>query len=150
MKVLKFGGSSVMNGERIEHVSNIVTKEAQISTPVVVLSAMKGITDLLIRAAREAESSDRAYLEAINKISRRQIEAVESLFSEEARAGVIGKLDDMLRELRDILHGIELVRECSRRTLDLVMSFGECLNCTLFVEYLTTRERPPRWWMPAN
>ena len=39
-------------------------------------------------------------------------------------------------ELRDILHGVELVRECTARTLDYALSFGERLSCTLVAGYL--------------
>ena len=47
-------------------------------------------------------------------------------------------VQSLLEELKNILHGIELVRECSPRSMDLVMSFGERLSCTIIAAYLTS------------
>lgn len=145
MKVLKFGGSSLRDGQAIEHVGNIVAREAQISSPVVVLSAMKGVTDLLIEAARNAEHSERGYSGLIDELERRTREAVYHLFGDDGAGSAMERLTETTRELRDILHGIELVRECSGRTLDLVMSFGERLSCMLFAEYLSFTGTPAEY-----
>jgi aspartokinase len=61
MIVLKFGGTSVGTGERMANVARIVARTAQESgsTPVVVVSAMSGVTDSLRHAARTAASGDR-------------------------------------------------------------------------------------------
>ena len=62
MIVLKFGGTSVGTGERMANVARIVARTAQTtgSTPVVVVSAMSGVTDSLRHAARTAASGDRS------------------------------------------------------------------------------------------
>ena len=54
MRVLKFGGSSVADAERMKCVTDIIARAAGTDRVAVVLSAMKGVTDLLISAARKA------------------------------------------------------------------------------------------------
>ena len=51
---MKFGGTSVGNAERMKNVAEIVAEHAQRAEVVVVVSAMGGVTDMLIRAANEA------------------------------------------------------------------------------------------------
>jgi aspartokinase/homoserine dehydrogenase 1 len=136
MKVLKFGGSSVKDAEKIRHVVAIINRQAQDDRVAVVLSAMKGVTDDLIKAANEAESGRPGYRTIIDSLEARQRKAVYELFPEAERAKAFEPLLAMCGEVRDILHGIELVRECSTRSLDLVMSFGERLNCLLVSSYM--------------
>jgi aspartokinase/homoserine dehydrogenase 1 len=133
MKVMKFGGSSVQDAAKIRQVISLVRKAGEDGGAVmcVVLSAMKGITDDLIRAARNAEEGGRDYRDIIARIRDRQERAVDGLFSGAERRKALSPLLERCGELLDILHGIELVRECSPRSLDLVMSFGERLNCRL-------------------
>jgi len=64
---------------------------------------------------------------------------VRSLFPPTDQAAALTPLAVMCNELEEILHGVELVRECSLRTLDLVMSFGERLSCRLAVSYMCSK-----------
>ncbi|WP_455383121.1 aspartate kinase [Salinispira pacifica] len=136
MKVMKFGGSSVKDAEKIRTVAEIIREHQKEGRVLVVLSAMRGVTDVLISAAREAEAGDRRYRQKIEDIRVRQDEAVARLLPGEAGTAVAKLLHDLLDELDSILHGVELVRECSPRTLDYVQGFGELLNCHLFTAYL--------------
>jgi aspartokinase/homoserine dehydrogenase 1 len=131
MKVLKFGGSSVQDGARICHVISIIRKEAEKEKICVVCSAMRGVTDELIKASDNAKAGRRDYRGIIERIQDRQLRAVEELFPVEQRPWAFAPLSADCGELLDILHGIELVQECSLRSLDLVMSFGERMNCRL-------------------
>jgi aspartokinase/homoserine dehydrogenase 1 len=131
MKVMKFGGSSLADSERIRSVAAIIREEMRHDPVAVVLSAMKGVTDSLISAARSAELGDRGYREAVESLRRRHIGTVEELIASDQpeRDGALTSIDDLIGELADLLHGVELIRECSPRTMDLVLSFGERLNC---------------------
>jgi aspartokinase/homoserine dehydrogenase 1 len=131
MKVLKFGGSSVQDAAKIRHVISIVSAGAGEEKLCVVCSAMRGVTDDLIKAAKSAETGHRDYRGIIGRIRDRKLRAVEGLFPVEQREKAFAPLAEDCDELLDILHGIELVKECSPRSLDLVMSFGERLNCRL-------------------
>ena len=145
MKVMKFGGSSVKDAEKIKHVCAIAI-EADRGEPVaLVFSAMKGITDMLIEAATLAESGDGGYRGLVEEISGRQREAIAELFDASLRAGITAEIEAQLQELTDILHGVELVRECSARTMDMVMGFGERINNRLIAEYLTAAGAPAEY-----
>lgn len=142
MKVMKFGGTSVQDAERIRDTAKIILDEAARTRVVVVLSAMRGVTDTLIQIAREAERGTADYRSTLRRIVDRHEVALTELFP--ASAGAIRaegedarkELAALFDELGNVLRGIELVRECSLRSLDLAMSFGERLNCTLSAAYL--------------
>lgn len=153
---MKFGGSSVADAGRIEKVSSIVAATVETSrsgshesvgepstalsrdaAPVVVLSALKGATDSLILASREATDGDPAYSGRIDELEQRHREVATTLIGQPA--AVLETLDIRFEELRGILHGVELVRECTWRTADLIMSFGELLSCELFTAVLRAR-----------
>jgi bifunctional aspartokinase / homoserine dehydrogenase 1 len=135
MIVMKFGGSSLANAEKIRNVYAIVTSETY-HQPAVVLSAMKGVTDALLETAKTAEAGNENYKVQFQTIRKLQRETVGALFSSARKETVLEKIDGLLEELELILTGVELVQECSPRSLDLIASFGERLNCTVFSEYL--------------
>ncbi len=147
MKVLKFGGSSLADGERIKSVTDIIARAAREARVAVVLSAMKGVTDLLISAARKAEEGSDDFKLALETVRARHFDAVRFLFGAADQATALTPLAIMCNELEEILHGVELIKECSARTMDLVMSFGERLSCRLAADYMNTRghERGARW-----
>jgi bifunctional aspartokinase / homoserine dehydrogenase 1 len=136
VKVLKFGGSSLADGERIRGVTEIVSEAARADRVAVVLSAMKGITDLLIAAARAAEEGSDGFKPILETVRGRHFDAVRFLFAPADQAAALTPLALMCNELEEILHGVELIRECSPRTLDLLMGFGERLSCRLSSSYM--------------
>ncbi len=148
LRLLKFGGSSLATRERISNVANIVTKDYSGHFPlVVVLSAVGGITDQLIEASKTAEINGQKALEIIEKIRQRHLD----VFSEELKDKKIYNIFlSLFTELQDIIKGVSLVNECSPRTLDMLVSFGErlCaqLMTVLFInkgfnaEYVDARE----------
>ncbi len=139
MTILKFGGSSLADGERIKAVTEIVAQAGREGRVGVVLSAMKDVTDLLIAAARRAEEGSEGYKEVLERVRGQHYTAIRLLFPPADQAAVITPLQLMFNELEEILHGVELLRECSPRTMDLVMSFGERLSCVLVSAYMRQR-----------
>ncbi|MBN2625514.1 MAG: aspartate kinase [Spirochaetales bacterium] len=135
MKVIKFGGSSVSDSSKIKAVVEIILSSRE--NRFVVLSAMKGITNTLIASARAAEAGDRSYKEQYEEVETRTYGALKELVREGTLYETTKEtLQSMLEEYHDILHGVELIRECSLRSLDLIMSFGERLNCTIVSAYM--------------
>lgn len=132
MEVYKFGGSSLADSKRIKGACDIIIAN---SVEVVVLSAMKGVTNLLIEGAGYAEQGNKTYKESIQSIKEKQVTVVHELFDGEKSVDIEEKLFIIIDELKDILHGVELVKECSPRSMDFISSFGERLNCTLVSEY---------------
>lgn len=138
MHIMKFGGSSVQDAKHIKMVAQII--ENAPTSVAIVLSAMKGTTDFLISAASLAEKGNKGYLEKISLIREKHIQTISELFidkkiSEDLSSDIIS----MLEELENILHGVELIQECTLRSLDYIMSFGERLNCRIFTAYMNYR-----------
>ncbi len=129
MKVMKFGGSSLADSGRIRSVLTIIGAARRESPVAVVLSAMKGVTDALISAARSAEQGDQRYRQVVQELRDRHLQVVRDLLAADHRQSLEDRVDEMLDELEELLHGVDLIRECSPRTMDLIVSFGERLNC---------------------
>jgi len=136
MVVQKFGGSSVEDAGKIREVAKIALAHRIDGKIAIVLSAMKGCTDLLLVAARDAEAGRQSYKDALAVLEKRHLEAAAELTQGAAHDSLRQSLGGQLKDLRDILHGVELVKECSKRSLDLIAGFGERLNCQLMAGYL--------------
>jgi aspartokinase/homoserine dehydrogenase 1 len=135
MKVLKFGGSSVANPERILSVIDIVKPYLERGeTNSLVVSAFGGITDHLIEASAAALSGKDEYKIHLTRIDQRHLDAVRGLISMQRQSGILAQVKVVINELEDVLHGIYLVRERTPRTLDFIMSFGERLSAYIISE----------------
>ncbi len=135
MKVLKFGGSSVAKPDRIKGVVNILRSYyVRGDQFTVVFSAFGGVTDMLIQMSEKAAEGDDGYLEMFEEFSQRHLEAARTLLGQEHLQQVIPHLDNNHEVLRNLLYGIFLVREASRRTMDYVLSFGE-RNSAYIISY---------------
>lgn len=126
MKVLKFGGSSVAKPERIKMIVEILkeyyTKGEKFT---VVFSALGGITDSLIEMSSLAAKGDDSYQKKFIEFSERHITTVDELLSENLKKSVLIEMEKNHEVLKNLLHGVFLVREASLRTMDYVLSFGE-------------------------
>lgn len=129
-KILKFGGSSVGSPSRIVSLIEIVSDPARYQEGevlAVVVSAFQGVTDTLISLARSAVARE-SYIAGLRDIEKRHLEALHELLPATTRSGALASVKVLINELSDLLHGAELVGECSPRTLDHIMSFGERLS----------------------
>ena len=77
MKVLKFGGSSVANAENIQKVAAIVLANEE--QQVVVVSALGGVTDALIKAGTLAEQTNEEYKEVLQQLEKKHLDAARAL-----------------------------------------------------------------------
>lgn len=112
--------------EGLRHVKEIV--ESTPGRKVVVVSALGGVTDLLIRAARLAEADDIGYLVHYHEIERRHRAVTDALVADSRRESVEGSVRVMLDELGNIFRGVMLLRDLSPRALDIIVSYGERLS----------------------
>lgn len=129
MKVLKFGGTSVGTVDGLKHVKNIV--ENCTEQVIVVVSALGGITDVLISTAREAAKGEPSYLEKYVGIVKRHHDIIKEIVPENAREDVSAIVTPLLEELGNIYRGVNLIRDLSPRTLDIVVSYGERLSSAI-------------------
>ena len=128
MQVLKFGGSSVANAENIKKVIDIVQQKAGAGSTVVVVSALGGITDLLLEACSLAAAGDESYKENLTIIEQRHLQAVRELIPITNQSGVLSFVKAHCNEMEDICNGIFLLKELSARTKDRMGSYGELLS----------------------
>lgn len=135
MIVMKFGGSSVANADRIKHVAQIIQAYKD-EKPVVVLSAMGDTTDDLLEAADNA-------LEGKVDISK-----VEQLHFDTAKElGVeVPAIKELLDELKTLLTGISMLRELTKRTRDYLVSFGERMSVRMMAAYLNKENTSAKFY----
>ncbi len=125
MKVLKFGGSSVGRREGLMNLKKIV--EEQNAPAIVVVSALGGVTDLLLRTAWQAAEGNDAYRDGMDELVRRHHDLIESAVSDRP-AELTGQIDTLLAELGSIFHGLYLIKDLSEKTRALIVSYGERLS----------------------
>ncbi|MBU1107749.1 MAG: aspartate kinase [Candidatus Riflebacteria bacterium] len=125
MIIMKFGGSSLANAERIRHVVDIIKMHID-EKPLIVASAMGDTTDNLLEAVDRALSGK----VCIKEIRKLHLATAEEL---EVNTDAIKELFD---ELKNLLSGISLIKEFSPRTKDYLVSFGERLSVRIVAGYL--------------
>lgn len=125
MKVLKFGGTSVGSEKSISAIIEILKQEtAKNGSPVVVLSAMGGVTNLLSAMATKAATGE-SFIEYLTELQNRHFDVIKALLDVPRQNPVFTKLKLYFNELEDILQGIASLRELTPRINDLVLSYGE-------------------------
>ena len=128
MKVLKFGGTSVGSVESILSVKKIVEAEKE---PVVV-SALGGITDKLIKTSKLALAGDLSYQSEFDEIAGRHHQMIEAVIpSGEKKERLLETIDALLDELKSIYQGVYLIRDLSPKTSAAIVSYGERLSSNI-------------------
>src|SRR5690606_35888695 len=125
MKVLKFGGTSVGTVDSIKTVLHIIKQSYENNEkPLVVLSAMSAVTNLLTQMAENA-AEGQPFDEALATLEARHFEVVKTLIAVKHQNPVFTKLKLMLNDLDEILQGVYALRELSPQSKDLIVAFGE-------------------------
>ena len=133
MKVLKFGGTSVGTVESLGSVKKIV--EGCNEPVIVVVSALGGITDQLINAAKLAAQGDKSHLECYARIVERHNNVIANMVPAEKQDDLKSIVDPLLEELGNIYMGVSLIKDLSDRTLDIIVSYGERLS-SVIISYI--------------
>lgn len=144
MRVMKFGGTSVGTPDRIEGVVRLVSDAGSDSRLVVVVSAFGGVTNQLIEASRKAARGTSDWRRDLEVIAKRHADAALALAGPGERPALLQFIEQSEGALRELLHGVSLVRECTARTLDSIVSFGERLSAEVVAAAFRARGRPAR------
>lgn len=143
--VMKFGGTSVADAAAIRRVAGIVAAE-RARAPVVVVSAMSGVTDRLLSLARAAAAGDGAVVEqGLDEIEHRHASAAAALDAPEASATLLRDLAAEIAQLRAVLTAVSILRDASPRSLDGIAAAGELLNSRLVAAALAAAGIPCAW-----
>ncbi len=131
VRVHKFGGTSVATADRIRRVVQLVQAEPETIRRVVVVSALGGVTDQLLSCIDAALARTGAHRTTIEVLRQRHREVLEALVPSEERPALDVQLDAHWQALTELLDGLYLLRECTPRTRDAIISFGERLAAPL-------------------
>lgn len=141
--VMKFGGTSIADARRMAQAASITERHLR-RRPVVVVSALAGVTDLLVELAETAPHGDLRRVERRVEGLRRRHRALALGLIKHAgrRRETLQRLDDKFAELSNVCYGVLLLRELSQRSRDLISSFGERLSARLLAAILQERGVP--------
>ncbi|MDD8018037.1 MAG: aspartate kinase [Bacteroidota bacterium] len=130
MLTMKFGGTSVGDVPRLQEVVSIV-KQFLPEQPVVVASAMGGLTNVLLETAHNAVQRKYELVQnAVTSMRDRHLHIAMTMIKDEARRSkLIQEQIASFEELSQLYHGVSMLRELSPRSLDAIASFGELLSC---------------------
>ena len=125
---MKFGGTSVGSVESIQNLKRIV--EAEKKPVVVVVSALGGITDLLLKTSRLALNGDEHWRQEFSAIKQRHFDMIDTLFDgdESRREPLTQTISSFFRELESIFYGVFLIHDLSPKTEAAIVSYGERLS----------------------
>lgn len=138
MNILKFGGTSVGSADSIKALLGIVEQARQKEDVIVVLSAMSGVTNLLLEMAEKAQVAEE-YASQLKAIEEKHFEVIRALLPASAQNPVFTKLKIYFNELEDILQSVFNLRELSAQTKDLILSYGE--RCSVFMVAHIARQK---------
>ncbi|MEE9362150.1 MAG: bifunctional aspartate kinase/homoserine dehydrogenase I [Cellulophaga sp.] len=138
MKILKFGGTSVANSNTITQVKNIVANNND--TQIIVVSALGGVTDLLLEAANLAAQRDHTYKKTLLSIEERHINTVKELIPIAIQSSVLSKVKTELNVLETLLEGAFLIGEITLKLSDKIVSFGELLSSYIISEFFLSKK----------
>jgi aspartokinase/homoserine dehydrogenase 1 len=149
MKILKFGGTSVGSVQSIQTLLNILKAEVKSKEkPVVVLSAMSGVTNLLLSMAEDAAKGT-DFTAALAELEKRHFDVVKSLLTIQNQNPAFTRLKLYFNQLEDLLQGILTLRELTPKTRDLVLSFGERCS-TLMICKIAAQHFPEAFCVDAS
>ena len=126
MIVSKFGGTSVGSAENIKKVIQIIQQKDEQTT--VVVSALGGVTNLLIKAAALALEKAAGYEEIVDQIEQRHFETIEGLLNHDNQTVSKAEVAKQLNKLKEILHGVALLNDLSDKTSARIVGLGEMLS----------------------
>ena len=127
MKVIKFGGTSVGSVDSILSVKKII--EGQSEPVIVVVSALGGITDKLLKTSQMAVMGDASYQQSFEEIKARHEEMIGAIIpAGEKRDKLTTTVGELLEELRSIFQGVYLIRDLSPKIQAAIVSYGERIS----------------------
>ena len=132
MIVSKYGGTSVGSAKNIKKVIDITSQKNK--KTLVVVSALGGITNLLIEASNLAKTGDSKYTGILKEIHNRHHQTVNELFDNKSPQHIDDFLTEKLDQLKEILQSIFILNDLSDKSLAKIVSTGEILSSYIIAE----------------
>ena len=144
--VHKFGGTSVANAERYRAAAEIVLVSQPGERVGIVVSAMSGVTNELIKAVELAARRDSAYLTILAGLERRHLQTITELQLNPAQTESLSKTIAFdFDALEEVLRGVWITRLPSERIIEFVSGHGELWSAQLLHAYLEARGHSSSW-----
>ena len=137
MKVLKFGGTSVANSESLSQVIEILKTSNE--KQIVVVSAISGITNLLVQMAEKASAGEARFQNDIATIEENHLKLILHFIPVIHQSEEISFLKAQLNSLEELLESIYTLRELTTKSLAKVSSYGEILSSKIIFKILRHR-----------
>lgn len=150
MKVLKFGGTSVAHSQNILLVEKIIKDESLKNKIVVIVSALHGVTDQLIRAAEQASVKDENYIQIVQNLEEKHISLVKELFPITEQNSWLSFVKKHFNDLEDLYNGIAVLGELTNRIKDKIASYGEFLSSKIIAARLQHEGLDCLWMNSAD
>jgi len=144
--VLKFGGTSVADAAALQRVAAVVHRAHRSTRPVVVVSALAGVTDALLAAAEAAASGDvERTLPQLDALLERHAEIAGRLARPENARGIRTVLERTRAEIVDLLERLAVEPERGPALRDEIAAYGERLSAALLTAVLQAADVPARY-----
>ncbi|MGH1519467.1 bifunctional aspartate kinase/homoserine dehydrogenase I [Chryseobacterium sp. JK1] len=150
MKILKFGGTSVAHSQNILLVENIIRKESSEDRILVIVSALHGVTDQLIKAAESASLKDENYLNILQYLEEKHINLVKELIPVANQSSWLSFVKKHCNDLEDLYNGIAVLGELTDRIKDKIASYGEFLSSQIIAARLQEQGLDCLWMNSAD
>ena len=135
--VMKFGGTSMGSAERIKVAAGICTEQKRQRPVVAVVSAMSGVTDLLLNTLRHAEGGDESGIAAnIERLTARHLEACKELLDDARCQSTTSGIHALIGDFQRITNGVRMLGERPPRSVDEAIAIGERMSALMMSEYL--------------
>jgi aspartate kinase len=141
----KFGGTSVGSVDALQQAAAIIKEQTNNwDHVVVVVSAMSGVTNALLTAAKSAAAGDeKAFTTTIDDIHFRHQETIRALLPKgDARTALENEISKFIQDLRTFCHSIHVMGEVTPRGTDSIASLGERMNARVFSALLASKGTP--------
>ena len=148
MIVQKFGGTSVADPDAVRRLIEIVraTRARNGRGPVVVVSALSGVTDALLTVAAEAGAARPAdALSHVDRLRERHLAMARDLVGGGRLEPLTSHINQHFEELGAVVRALAVLREVSLRTLDVVAAMGELLSSRIVASALAHAGLPGEW-----
>ena len=131
MKILKFGGTSIANQLCINNIIDVIKNESE---SVVVVSAVSGVTNLLVTCMKKAKEGNLNFKLELNKIYKKHLEIINLFISKKNEGELIVFIKSELSKAEKLFRGISLVKEITPNIYSKIIVTGEILSSKLINE----------------
>ncbi len=145
LRVMKFGGTSVGTPAAIDQTVGVLARQRACGDSLVaVVSALSGVTNLLLDSAASASSGQRDAASRLRQGLRdRHLETIDELIKDPARRErVTATVEDLIERCGRLIESVQVLRDLSPRSSDLIVSFGERMSSVVVAAVLEDRGIP--------